>query len=41
VPESLIIEARDELAQLLKEQAKAKLSTNLLTKEKNELEINL
>ena len=41
VPESLIIEARDELAQLLKEQAKAKLSTDLLTKEKNELEIDL
>lgn len=40
VPESLIKAARDELAQLLVENCKAKLITNLLNDKKNEIEIH-
>lgn len=39
VPESLIVEARDELAALLKEHCNADLTTDLLNKDKREVEI--
>ncbi|HBY57266.1 MAG TPA: hypothetical protein DEG96_05335 [Candidatus Atribacteria bacterium] len=40
VPQSLIEEARDELAKLLIEQCKAKLTTDLLNRDNREIEIN-
>jgi len=41
VPESLIKEAKDELAELLKENCRASLITDLLSSKKNEIVINL
>ena len=41
VPESLIKEARDELAELLKENCRASLTIDLLNSKKNEIVINL
>ena len=41
IPESIVVEARDELAKLLIEQCKAKLATDLLDIDKNEIDINL
>lgn len=41
VPQSLIEEARDELAKLLVEQCKAELKTDLLNKNRKEIELNL
>ena len=41
VPQSLIEEARDELAKLLVEQCNAKLTTNYIDKNNREIDINL
>ena len=41
IPESIIIEARDELAKLLIEQCKAKLTTDFLDINKTEIDIDL
>ena len=41
VPQSLIEEARDELAKLLVEQCKAKLTTNYIDKDNREIDTNL
>ena len=40
VPQSIIEEARDELAKLLAEQCKAELTTDLLNRNNREIEIN-
>ena len=41
VPQSLIEEARDELAKLLVEQCRAELKTDVLNKNKREIELDL
>jgi len=41
VPESIVIQARDELANLLIEECCAKVSKSLLNKERNEIEIEI